>query len=215
MEAVRGGHLRVLEQLALARPDLGLRDALGRTALMIAVASKHPDPAICRLLVAMGGDPHAPGPDGRSAIEQARALGRHPLVAALGSGPGRARGSGGGGGGRRAPASPSTDPLTVAGGGAGAWPARARRAAARDGAPSASRLAALALETTDPEVLRWLAARAGITARTPLPDGRLLGAALAEEPGAWRRLAVLDGGREPFLGRGRLAELDPRPRRGR
>jgi ankyrin repeat protein len=206
MEAVRAGEIRVLERLAFACPDLSLRDALGRTALFIAVSGKRPDPAVCRVLVAMGADPHEPGPEGLSPLDQARALGRWsllrlldpnaPLPESLEGAPedADARGEG-------------IDPLALllgaleSGREAVAEPLFALPLAAAE-------LAEVALRLRSLRGFRWLCSRAGLNAETRLADGRSLSEALRRSPTAsWQKLAVLPGARASLAGRGVLAEL--------
>ncbi len=207
MEAVRAGEPRVLERLAFARPDLSRRDGLGRTALFIAVSGKHPDPAVCRVLLAMGADPREPGPQGLTPLDQARALGRWSLVRLLdpaaplpasleaeGAGEGEAEGE-------------AIDPLALL---LAALEAGREAVAERLLAlPLAhAELAEIALRLRSLRGFRWLCARSGLHGDMVLADGRRLAQALCgQRPVPWRKLAVLPAATEALAGKGVLAGL--------
>lgn len=206
MDAVRAGEVRVLERLAFARPDLSRRDRLGRNALLIAVTNKRPNPAVCRALIAMGADPREPGPEGTTPLEQARALGRWSLVRILD------------------PKAPLPDSLgeeqaDQAAEDSPADPLALLLAALESGREVVAEtlvdlplplpeLAEVALRLRSLRGFRWLCARAGIHAQTPLGDGRTLAEALrSSRPVPWRKLAALPGVTSALAGRGILAEL--------
>ena len=69
MEAVREGHLEVVELLADGGAQLDLLGSDGRTALWLAAFENHP--AVVRLLVGRGADQTIRGRDGRTPRELA------------------------------------------------------------------------------------------------------------------------------------------------
>jgi ankyrin repeat protein len=83
MEAARAGANRVLQRLLFRKPAIDLLDPAGRSALMIACASRQANEETVRLLLALGADPALAAADGRRAIDHAVAQGRWPVVAVL------------------------------------------------------------------------------------------------------------------------------------
>ena len=85
MVAARSGNADVVEQLLAKGANVNARAARGQTALMWAVAQKHPD--VVKVLLAHGADVHArsdslePG-DGRAAARPSRVQPRDPARAA-------------------------------------------------------------------------------------------------------------------------------------
>ena len=83
MEAARAGAADVVALLAEKNPDVNTCDQHGRTALMLACQSPRANAACVRALLELGADPARKGSDGRSAIDQASAVGRWDLVALM------------------------------------------------------------------------------------------------------------------------------------
>ncbi|HUH30730.1 MAG TPA: ankyrin repeat domain-containing protein, partial [Rhodanobacter sp.] len=83
MEAARAGAGGIVQLLAEAQADARARDQHGRDALLLACQSPRANAATVRALLALGAEPKAPGPDGRSALDHATATGRWDLVALL------------------------------------------------------------------------------------------------------------------------------------
>ena len=83
MEAARAGAGGIVQLLAEAQPDVRVRDQHGRDALTLACQSPRANGETIRALLALGAEPKAAGPDGRSALDHATATGRWDLVALL------------------------------------------------------------------------------------------------------------------------------------
>ncbi len=83
MEAARAGAGGIVQLLAAAEADACLRDQHGRDALILACQSPRANVETVRALLALGAEPKALGPDGRSALEHATTTGRWDLVALL------------------------------------------------------------------------------------------------------------------------------------
>ena len=83
MEAARAGAGGIVQMLAEAQADARVRDQHGRDALLLACQSPRANADTLRALLALGAEPKAPGPDGRSALDHATTTGRWDLVALL------------------------------------------------------------------------------------------------------------------------------------
>lgn len=83
MEAARAGANATLAVMAAYQPAAAVRDSHGRDALTLACQSLRADAETVRILLQLGVDPHAPGTDGRSALDHAATGGRWNLVALL------------------------------------------------------------------------------------------------------------------------------------
>jgi len=83
MEAARAGAGGIVQLLVEAQADARVRDQHGRDALLLACQSPRANGDTVRALLALGADPTAPGPDGRSALDHATTTGRWDLVALL------------------------------------------------------------------------------------------------------------------------------------
>lgn len=83
MEASRAGAVGIVQLLAESTADARIRDQHGRDALTLACQSPHAHADTVRALIALGGDPRAVDPDGRSALDHAAAAGRWDLVTLL------------------------------------------------------------------------------------------------------------------------------------
>ncbi len=79
--AAQVGDLAQLQALAREQPDLNARDALGRTALMLAILNGHTDAVA--VLLASGADPRVADAQGVTPLQAARAARATAIVAAL------------------------------------------------------------------------------------------------------------------------------------
>lgn len=91
MEAARGGHLAVVEQLLRQLPDGGATqaralDADGRSLLALACEAETATPALIERLLALGVDPTQADREGKRPLDRAAEAGRWSLVAALDAG---------------------------------------------------------------------------------------------------------------------------------
>ncbi len=79
LQAAEAGDLAELEALSRDQPDLNVRDALGRTALMLATLKGHANAVAA--LMAYGADPRVADAQGVTPLAAARAAGNSEIVA--------------------------------------------------------------------------------------------------------------------------------------
>lgn len=83
IEAARAGELEIVRILGRAGADIAKVDRDGRSALGVACASRAADVAVIDALLKLGADPHARAGTAPSALDEAIAAGRWPLIARL------------------------------------------------------------------------------------------------------------------------------------